>query len=67
MITSLYFWLGPDAEHLHDYLDDKMFLREEIERHQAACKPEADGWITLHPRLNVSPKVMEAALKQANQ
>lgn len=50
-MTSLYFWLGREAEKIMRDEEEAMFFRREIEARQLECKPEADGFITVHPKL----------------
>lgn len=46
---SYFFWLGRDAEAIMREEEESAFFRNEILARQSDCKPEADGWITLHP------------------
>ena len=48
---SYYFWLGREAEKIMREEEDKLFFRSEIIQRQAECKPEADGFITVHPKV----------------
>lgn len=48
---SFYHWLGIEAEAIMREEEERVFFRNEIIARQAECKPEADGWITLHPVL----------------
>lgn len=47
---SYYHWLGQEAEKLMSDEEDRAFFRNEVIARQAENKPEADGWITLHPK-----------------
>lgn len=51
MTTSLYHWLGSEADEIDEYTKAMVWERHEIERHQHECKPEADGFITVIPEL----------------
>lgn len=54
---SYFFWLGREADDLQPHEINNAFrrimaeMRDEILARQAECKPEADGWITLHPKV----------------
>lgn len=48
---SYYFWLGNESDELDDYMKAMLWERHEIERHQHECKPEADGFVTVHPKV----------------
>jgi len=50
-VTSYFFWLGRETEQIMREEEEAMFFRREIEARQLECKPEADGWITIHPKL----------------
>lgn len=50
---TYHFWLGHVSDELDEYMAAMVWERHEIETHQAKCKPEADGFITVIP--NVRP------------
>jgi hypothetical protein len=47
---SYFFWLGRKAEKAMKDEEDAIFFRNEIIARQSECKPEADGFITIHPK-----------------
>lgn len=50
-MKSLYYYLGREGEKIMREDEDKAFFRNEIVARQAECKPEADGFITVHPKV----------------
>lgn len=48
---NYYHWLGREAEKIMRDEADRLFFRNEIQQRQNECKPEADGFITVHPKV----------------
>lgn len=48
---SYYHWLGREAEAILSHEQDQAFFRAEVIARQVESKPEADGWITLYPKV----------------
>jgi hypothetical protein len=49
---SYYFWLGREAEAIHSREEDTHSFSEGILQWMLKCKPEADGFVTIHPKVN---------------
>lgn len=49
---TYHFWLGHESDELDEYMAAMVWERHEIETHQAKCKPEADGFITVIPEVS---------------
>lgn len=48
---SYFMWLGIEAEPIMREERDSAFFRNEVLARQVKCKPEADGFITVYPKL----------------
>lgn len=54
-VTSYFFWLGREAEKLLREEEDRLFFRNEVIARQSECRPEADGFITVYPKVRTLP------------